>query len=164
MVFCFVRDEDKVNRSGLAREWHGSAWPRPKSQIIEAVMFRSLRQRRGSKGFCQSAHFWPWRPWPPPGDPAILCTHITWDFSDAPSKALSERKHIACDQQREAQSMRMMKWTENSRLSWECLHSLAASVTLPQRHFCALFSPASVSNLPKTCWRLKPQVSLFSDD
>lgn len=79
MVFCFVKDEDKVNRSGLAQEWHG--WPRPKSEIIEAVMFRSLRQRRGSKGFCQSAHFWPWRPWPPPGDPAILCTHTSHQIS-----------------------------------------------------------------------------------
>lgn len=92
------------------------------------------------KAFCQSAHFWPWRPWPPPSaDPAVLSAHTSHEISQMHRQIAgilkSEWTHIACDQRRRARSMRMMKWTENSRLSRECLHSLAASVTLPQRHF-----------------------------
>lgn len=98
-----------------------------------------------------------------------LHTHITSDLTDAPSsRGNSPQKRFPSGNISHAISnVRLKAWEWRSeRRILACLGNvftrwLTASVTLPQRHFCALFSPASVSNLPKTCWRLKPQVSLY---
>lgn len=157
-----------MKTKSIDQGWPGNdtAWPRPKSQIIEAVMFRSLRQRRGAKGLLSigtllalttltAALRRPCR---------SLGSHITWDLADAPSNRGNSQKRMNTYRMRSATPSSKH---ENDEVNGEFslvsrMSSLAGCLSHPPTaSLFALFSPASVSNLPKTCWRLKPQVSLY---